>query len=143
MVPGSPFEGGSSPPPQGRRLRRTIGWRGQSIRRWYSSLQVELAEVGGQAAADDDAGPQQARNGDDLDAARGDDPGGLPLAGLAFESPVEHVHHDTGDDDEGELHLEHAVLEIVRGLRHPEREAAGGLEQDGDPDDRDQRPQRR
>src|SRR4051794_30460896 len=106
---------------QALRLAATTpdGLSGQSHTPVISSLQVELAEIGGQAAADDDTGPQQARDRNDLDAARGDDPGGVPVARLAFEGPVEHVHHDAGDDDERELHLEHAVLEIVRGLGHP------------------------
>src|SRR5258708_11772093 len=112
------------------------------LRRPGSSAQIQGSQIRGQPPPDGDGGPQQEGNGGEPDTARGDGPGRFPGCDLAPEGSVEISHRDTGHDDQRELGIEHDVAQILRRLRHPQREPADGLEHDRNPDLRDQLAQR-
>src|ERR1043166_2050191 len=106
--------------------------------RSVASGRIERAEIGGEPSTDRDRGPQDRGHRGKLDAARGDGPLRFPGGGLTPERLLKIISHDGADDDQRELHLKHAVREILRRLRHPQREAAEHLAHEGDPDIGDQ-----
>src|SRR5262249_721125 len=62
----------------------------------------------------------------------------FPAGGLLLHGALEIPRHDQGDDNERELHLEHAVGQILPRLRQPQRDTADDLARGGKPDEWDE-----
>src|SRR5215467_9808145 len=101
-------------------------------------LCVQLSEIRGQSPRDKNSGPQGYGRGDEAVSAPGNHALGFPLRALSPQRvEVEPRHHDA-DADQAELYQERAVGDVFRWLRHPQGESAADLQNDGNPNNREQ-----